>query len=105
MTVLVAGDHRDRRPRMFARHLRALRASRQRQMFSSKVTRRILALCNAAELITICAWCKRVKIDRKWLLPPLEALTAINAPSVLSHGICPGCAAGGSAPRPGLREE
>jgi hypothetical protein len=59
-----------------------------------EVTRHILATYEAGNLITTCAWCKRVAIDGEWLLPPRAALTAIDSPRALSHSICPQCASG-----------
>jgi hypothetical protein len=56
------------------------------------VTRHILATYEAGDLITICAWCRRVEIDGDWLLAPRAALTAIDALYTLSHSICPECA-------------
>lgn len=62
-------------------------------MIAGEVTRRILARYEAGELITMCAWCRRVEIDREWVLAPQAALTAIEADYTLSHSICPECAA------------
>jgi hypothetical protein len=64
-------------------------------MGADEVTRRILATYEAGDLVTICAWCRRVEIDDDWLLAPRAALTAIDAQFTLSHSICPDCAAGG----------
>jgi hypothetical protein len=57
------------------------------------VTRLILATYEAGNLITMCAWCRRVEIDGEWLLAPRAAITAIDAQYTLSHSICPECAA------------
>ncbi len=62
-------------------------------MVAGEVTRRILARYEAGELITMCAWCRRVEIDGEWLLAPRAALTAIESRYTLSHSICPECAA------------
>jgi hypothetical protein len=68
-------------------------------MGADEVTRRILATYEAGDLVTICAWCRRVEIDGEWLLAPRAALTAIDAPFTLSHSICPACAGtGGEVP-------
>jgi hypothetical protein len=64
-------------------------------MGADEVTRRILATYEAGDLVTICAWCRRVEIDDDWLLAPRAALTAIDAQFTLSHSICPECAGGG----------
>jgi hypothetical protein len=62
---------------------------------AGEVTRRILATYEAGELITMCAWCRRVEIDGEWVLAPHAALTAIEATYTLSHSICPECALAG----------
>ena len=61
-------------------------------MVADEVTRRILAMYEAGDLITMCAWCRRVEIDGEWLLAPRAALTAIDSVYSLSHSICPECA-------------
>jgi hypothetical protein len=61
-------------------------------MDTGEVMRAILARYEAGELISSCAWCRRVAIDGEWLLVPPAALTAIDAPRALSHSICPTCA-------------
>ena len=66
----------------------------------SEVTRRILAVYEAGDLITMCAWCHRIEIDGEWHPAPRAALTAIDSRYTLSHTICPACgAAGGDQPR------
>jgi hypothetical protein len=60
---------------------------------AGEVTRRILATYEAGNLITMCAWCRRVEIDGEWVLAPQAALTAIEAQYTLSHSICLECAA------------
>jgi hypothetical protein len=64
------------------------------------VTRRILATYEAGDLVTICAWCRRVEIDGEWVLAPRAALTAIDALYTLSHSICPTCAVAAASPSP-----
>jgi hypothetical protein len=63
-------------------------------MVPDEVTRRVLARYEAAELVTTCAWCRRVDLDGEWPLVPRAALAAIDAPYTLTHGICPSCFAG-----------
>jgi hypothetical protein len=63
-------------------------------MGADEVTRRILATYEAGNMVTICAWCRRVEIDDEWLLAPRAALTAIDAQFTLTHSICPSCADG-----------
>jgi hypothetical protein len=65
-------------------------------MAAGEVTRRILVTYEAGDLITMCAWCRRVEIDGEWLLAPRAALTAIDALYTLSHSICPACSALGA---------
>ena len=62
-------------------------------MFSSDVTAHILAMAEAGTLIRMCAWCERFLIDGEWVQPPRGALAAIDAPNMVSHSICPSCAA------------
>jgi hypothetical protein len=61
-------------------------------MYADEIGRRILAAYEAGSLVTMCAWCRRVKIDGRWLAAPRAALSAIDAQYALSHSICPGCA-------------
>ena len=62
-------------------------------MVASDVTKRILATYEAGDLITSCAWCRRVEFDGEWLLAPHAALTAIDSHYTLSHSICADCGA------------
>ena len=59
------------------------------------MTRHILAIYEAGDLITICAWCDRVVIGGDWVVAPRAAISAIDSRFTLSHSICPRCAAGG----------
>ncbi len=43
----------------------------------SEVANRMFAVYEAGDLITACAWCKRVEIDGEWHLAPHAALAAI----------------------------
>jgi ribosomal protein L32 len=58
---------------------------------ASDVTKRILSSYEAGDLITMCAWCRRVEFDGEWLIAPHVALTAIDSRYTLSHTICPDC--------------
>lgn len=60
----------------------------------SEVANRIFATYEAGDLITACAWCKRVEIDGEWHLAPHSALAAIEERYTLSHSICQACALG-----------
>jgi hypothetical protein len=62
-------------------------------MVADEVTRSILAIYEAGDMITMCAWCRRVEIGGEWVPAPKAALTAIDARHTLSHSICPECAA------------
>jgi len=62
-------------------------------MVASEVTKRIVATYEHGDLITICAWCRRVELDGEWVLAPRTALTSIDSLHTLSHSICPDCAA------------
>jgi hypothetical protein len=78
--------------------LRCPRAAGSREealLGADEVTRRMLATYEAGEMVTMCAWCRRVEIDGEWVLAPRAALTAIDTPYALSHSICPECAGGG----------
>lgn len=62
-------------------------------MAPDEVARRVLERYEAAGLITVCAWCRRVAVDEEWPLVPRAALVAIDAQNSLTHGICPSCSA------------
>lgn len=53
---------------------------------------RIWAVYEAGGLLAACAWCRRVRIDDRWLVPPHAALAAIDKRNVLSHSMCDECA-------------
>ena len=55
------------------------------------VTRRVLARYEAADMITACAWCRRVDFDGHWPLVPRAALAAIDQQHSMTHSICPSC--------------
>jgi hypothetical protein len=60
----------------------------------SEVANRMFAIYEVGDLITACAWCKRVEIDGEWHLAPHAALAAIEERYTLSHSICQVCALG-----------
>lgn len=62
-------------------------------MAPDEVTRRVLAVYEAGELLMECAWCLRVTFDGEWPLVPRAALAAIDRQNSVTHGICPSCAA------------
>ena len=45
----------------------------------------------SGELLAMCAWCGRIRIDGVWLAPPLTALATIDQTNSVSHSICEGC--------------
>lgn len=71
-------------------------------MIADEVARRILTTYEAGDLITMCAWCRRVELDGEWILAPRAALTAIDSLYTLSHSICPGCAVAAGGELPGI---
>ena len=56
---------------------------------------RVWAAYEAGDLIPACAWCERVRIDDRWLVPPRAALAAIDTRQVLSHSMCDECSRAG----------
>jgi hypothetical protein len=52
---------------------------------------RTRAAFEAGRVLPACAWCKRVRIDGVWLLPPAAVLTAIDERQEFSHSICEDC--------------
>ena len=63
-------------------------------MDTGEVFTRVWAAFDAGELMTACAWCRRVRIDGAWVLPPPSALAAIDARLAFSHSICAQCVEG-----------
>ncbi|HWX09005.1 MAG TPA: hypothetical protein VNY33_03415 [Gaiellaceae bacterium] len=66
-------------------------------MDRNEVFSRIVAAYEAGELVPMCAWCGRVRIEGEWVLPPAAALAAIDERNTLSHSICDDCAANRSS--------
>jgi hypothetical protein len=60
---------------------------------------RIWEASESGRLITACAWCERVCIDREWVEPTHGFLDTIDQRMSLSHSICPICAASDAAAR------
>jgi hypothetical protein len=50
--------------------------------------------------IAVCAWCGRTRVGEEWVVPPPGALSTVDARIVLSHSICPSCAAAVPGPKP-----
>lgn len=60
-------------------------------MGTDDVFSRIFAVYEAGELLPMCAWCGRVRIDGTWVKPPAAALAAIDVANTVSHSICDEC--------------
>jgi hypothetical protein len=58
----------------------------------NEVFSRIVSAYEAGDLVPMCAWCGRVRLDDVWVLPPAAALAAIDERNTLSHSICEECA-------------
>jgi len=54
----------------------------------------IFTAFEAGEVLAACAWCGRVRIEGRWIVPPPAALAAIDTRNTLSHSICDECARG-----------
>ena len=61
-------------------------------MNASQVFSRVWAAFDAGEIVIVCAWCKRVRIDDAWFPPPPAVGDAMDARLPLSHSICSRCA-------------
>lgn len=61
-------------------------------MDRNEVFARIVSAYEAGELVPMCAWCGRVRLDGTWVAPPVAALAAIDERNTLSHSICDECA-------------
>ena len=68
-------------------------------MDRNELLARIWEAYEAGDLVPVCAWCGRVRIDDEWVAPPRGALSTIDERTTLSHSICPTCAA--KQPPPG----
>jgi hypothetical protein len=55
----------------------------------------MLAMYEAGDLITTCAWCELLELDGEWVLAPRAGLSSIDSRLTLSHTICPQCTAVG----------
>jgi hypothetical protein len=66
-------------------------------LVADEVMKIILETYEAGDMITMCAWCRRVHVAGEWVPAPKAALTAIDSVYALSHSICPACAAGPAA--------
>lgn len=47
----------------------------------------------SGDLLPICAWCQRVRVEGEWVVAPRAALDTIDRAMTLSHSICPACTA------------
>jgi len=53
------------------------------------INRLVVRLNDAERFLHICAWCRRIESEEKWM--NLESYFAQETIAVLSHGICPDC--------------
>lgn len=58
-------------------------------LYDVSVTMTIAELQRVRELLSICAWCRKINSGDQWI--SLEDFTARNTRLDLSHGICPTC--------------
>jgi hypothetical protein len=61
-------------------------------METSDDVSRIWAAFDDGQILPVCAWCGRVRIDEVWLLPSHAALAAVDDRYTFSHSICERCA-------------
>jgi len=59
------------------------------------VLQKIWEAAESGELIPVCAWCGRVRIDGEWVEPPHGSLDTVDQRMSLSHSVCPDCAEAG----------
>ena len=52
--------------------------------------RKIWDLFETGNVVPVCAWCGRVRIDGEWDWAPTGAISAIE-PTSLTHSICTSC--------------
>ena len=60
-------------------------------MDAQEVFTRIFTTYDEGHTLAACAWCGRVRLDGRWIVPPHAALAAIDARNTLSHSICDEC--------------
>ncbi len=58
-------------------------------LYDVSATMTITELQRVRELLSICAWCRKINAGDQWI--SLEDFTARNTRLDLSHGICPNC--------------
>jgi hypothetical protein len=58
---------------------------------SSQGFSRVWAAFDAGEVVIVCAWCGRFRLDGDWFRAPPAVVDAIDARLALSHSICSGC--------------
>jgi hypothetical protein len=73
--------------------------SREDEVHPGEVQAKIEEVYNAGELVPVCAWCGRMRIEEEWIVPPTGVLTTIDESMAISHSICPDCSAN-YRPRP-----
>jgi hypothetical protein len=73
-----------------------------RYMNRSEVVTRLWA-AEAFELVPVCAWCGRLRVDREWLGIAPELLSSVDQRVTLAHSICPSCAENSGQRRKAVR--
>ena len=66
-------------------------------MFRSEVFTTVWDAFDVGDLVPVCAWCGRLRLDGSWVGPAPGVLLTIDGALTLSHSICPRCTAGLSA--------
>ena len=66
-------------------------------MTPSQVFSRVWSAFDDGEIMIVCAWSERVRLDGTWVRPPRAAVDAIDARLTFSHSICEECARGVTA--------
>jgi len=60
-------------------------------MERNEILARLWQAAETGDLVPLCAWCGRLRIDAEWIEPPKGALATVDQEMTLSHSICPAC--------------
>jgi hypothetical protein len=63
-------------------------------MTAEELRARIWSVYERGELVAVCAWCTRLRIDDVWVEPPAATLSTIDLANTLTHSICDSCTTG-----------
>jgi hypothetical protein len=58
----------------------------------SQVFSHVWSAFDNGEIMIVCAWCDRIRLDGTWVRPPRAAIDAIEEQLTFSHSICEECA-------------